>query len=130
MKIKNGVGVSFNINLVSETLLRMVFNFAIIMSNKNAVIAFEEPESHAFPFYVKNLAESIALDKTNQFFITTRNPYFLVPIIEKAPKDDLRIFVTMFENYETKVYPIKEEKIPEMLSEDIDIFFNLEKLVE
>ena len=128
LKIMDGIGVSLGINLVSETLLRMVFNFAVIESNKNAIIALEEPESHAFPFYVKLLAKTIADDKDNQYFISTHNPYFLITILEKAPKNDVNIIVTDYSNYETKVRLVPENKFPEILSKDIDIFFNLDML--
>ncbi|MHA1431833.1 MAG: hypothetical protein ACTSRV_15795 [Candidatus Freyarchaeota archaeon] len=52
------------------------------------MLVFEEPEAHAFPYYTKFLAEKIALDTSNQYFISTHNPYFLLSILEKAPKDE------------------------------------------
>jgi len=128
LKIMDGIGVSLGINLVSETLLRMVFNFAVIESNKNAIIALEEPESHAFPFYVKLLAKTIADDKDNQYFVSTHNPYFLITILEKAPRNDVNIIVTDYSNYETKVRLVPDNKFQEILSMDIDVFFNLDKL--
>lgn len=129
LKIMNGIGVSLRINLVSETLLRMVFNFAIIESNKNAIIALEEPESHAFPFYVRLLAEAIADDKDNQYFVSTHNPYFLITILEKTPKDDVNVIVTDYSDYETKIYILSEDKFSEILSMDIDVFFNLNRWI-
>ncbi|NJK86128.1 MAG: ATP-binding protein [Bacteroidales bacterium] len=63
---------------LSETLQRIIFYSTAIKSNKDSVILFDEPESNTFPFYTKYLAELIALDKTNQFFITTHNPYLLL----------------------------------------------------
>lgn len=128
LKIIDGIGVSFNIDLISETLLRMVFNFAIIESNKNSVITLEEPESHAFPFYVRLFAEAIARDSSNQFFISTHNPYFLITIAEKVPKADINIFVTDYSNYETKIHIVPEDKLADILSSDIDVFFNLDRL--
>ncbi|MHA1615881.1 MAG: hypothetical protein ACTSX9_01015 [Candidatus Njordarchaeales archaeon] len=129
LKIMDGVGISLPPYLVSETLLRMVFNFTVIESNKGAVIALEEPESHAFPFYVKMLAESIADDKENQYFISTHNPYFLIPLVQKTPIKDINVVVTKFSNYETKVYVVSKEKLSELLDLDVDVFFNLERLI-
>jgi len=128
LKIIDGIGISHSINLISETLLRMVFNFAIIESNKNSVITLEEPESHAFPFYVRLFAEAIAKDSSNQFFISTHNPYFLITIAEKVPKADINIFVTDYSNYETKIHIVPEDKLADILSSDIDVFFNLDRL--
>ena len=129
LKIMDGIGVSLGINLVSETLLRMVFNFAVIESNKNAIIALEEPESHAFPFYVRLLAEAIARDTSNQYFISTHNPYFLITILEKTPKDDINVIVTEYSDYETKIHVLPKDRFSEILSMDIDVFFNLNRLL-
>ena len=45
-----------------EALHPRVLVEAAILSNKDSVLVFEKPESHAFPYYVKYLAEIIALD--------------------------------------------------------------------
>lgn len=129
LKLMDGVGISLPPYLISETLLRMVFNFTIIESNKGAIIALEEPESHAFPFYVKMLAESIADDKENQYFISTHNPYFLIPLVQKTPIEDINVIVTEFSNYETKAHIVPKEKLSELLDLEIDVFFNLERLI-
>ena len=61
--------ISYPHFLVSDTLQRIVFYLVVIETNKDSIIAFEEPESHAFPYYTKYLAERIALDKNNnQYF--------------------------------------------------------------
>ena len=91
---------------------------------------FDEPEANTFPFYTKYLAERIALDETNQFFITTHNPYLLSSIIEKTPKDKLAVFVTRMEKFETKVKQVPEKNLPELLELDSDVFFNLDRLVD
>jgi len=118
-------------SLLSDTLQRMVFNLAVILGNKKMVIALEEPETHTFPVYVKYLAELIALDeKANQYFITTHNPYFLVSLLEKAPKGDVNVFVTSLDNHETKVRMLTDRQREEILDLDLDVFFNLDKFWE
>ena len=102
---------------------------AAILSNKDSVLAFEEPETHAFPYYTKYLAEVIALDtNNNQYFITTHNPYFLQPILQKSPKDDIGVFITYFEDYQTKVKPLSEKDMAEIMQ--IDIFSNLDRFLK
>ncbi|MFH0930959.1 MAG: AAA family ATPase [Candidatus Zixiibacteriota bacterium] len=118
--------ISHPYSLVSDTLQRVVFHLAAIETNKDSIIIFEEPEAHAFPYYTKFLAERIALDKTNQYFISTHNPYFLLSVLEKTPKDDIGIFITYFEDYQTKVRTLNEEEMTEVLDLDTDIFFNLD----
>jgi AAA15 family ATPase/GTPase len=123
--------IAFPFQLASETIQRLVFYLTAIHTNKDSALAFEEPEAHAFPYYTKYLAELIAFDKNqNQYFITTHNPYFLLSILEKAPKDEVAVFITHLENYETKVKPLTEENLKEILEKGTDIFFDIEKFLE
>lgn len=126
-----GVIIAYPYSLVSDTLQRIIFYLVAIETNKNFVVAFEEPEAHAFPYYTKYLAERIALDKNNnQYFIATHNPYILLSILEKAHKDDVAIFITYFEDYQTKVKPLSEKDLEEIMDLGIDIFFNIERFLD
>ena len=117
--------VSSPYTLMSETLQRVIFYLAAILPNKESVLIFEEPEAHAFPYYTKYLAELISLDENrNQYFISTHNPYFLLPILEKTPKDEIAVFITYFEDYETKVKPLSEEDLVRLT--EMDVFSNLD----
>jgi AAA15 family ATPase/GTPase len=129
-KEKEDVVISHPLSLVSDTLLRVVFHLAAIETNKDSIIIFEEPEAHAFPYYTKFLSETIALDETNQYFVSTHNPYFLLSVLEKAPKDEIRIFITNFQEYQTKVRPISVKEMPEVLDLGESIFFNLDRFLE
>jgi AAA15 family ATPase/GTPase len=121
--------ISYPYSLASDTLQRLVFYLAAIDSNKESILAFEEPEAHAFPYYTKYLAEVIALDKNNnQYFISTHNPEFLLPILEKSPKEDVAVFITYFKDYQTKVKPLSEKQLEEAM--EIDVFFNIERFLE
>lgn len=122
--------ISYPYSLVSDTLQRIIFHLLAIETNKDSNIIFEEPEAHAFPYYTKLLAETIAKDETNQYFISTHNPYFLLSLIEKSPKDDIRIFITYFRDYQTKVKTLSQVELSEALDLDMDIFFNLDRFVE
>jgi AAA15 family ATPase/GTPase len=122
--------ISYPYSLVSDTLQRVIFHLAAIETNKNSILIFEEPEAHAFPFYTKFLAERIAMDKSNQYFISTHNPYMLLSILEKTPKEDIGIFITYFKNYQTMVKSIAEKEMPEILDLDTSIFFNLDRFLE
>ncbi len=114
--------------LASDTLQRMVFYTVAIESNKNSTLIFEEPESHAFPYYTKFLGEKIALDESNQYFIATHNPYLLLSILEKAPEDDVNVFIAQFKDYQTKVKCLSDEEVSELM--DYDPFFNLDSFIE
>ena len=122
--------VSIPYHLISDTLRRAIFYLVAIKSNKDSIILLEEPEVHSFPSYTKVLAEIIGLDRHNQYFITTHNPYFLLSLIEKTPASDLNIFITYMENYQTKVRRLTSDEISEIASEGIDIFFNIDMFRE
>jgi AAA15 family ATPase/GTPase len=125
------VVVTLPYSALSDTLHRMVFNLAIVLCNEKMTIALEEPETHTFPLYVKYLAEKIARDdRGNQYFISTHNPYFLISLLEKAPKKDVNVFITSLENYETKVRMLTDEQKEEILDMGSDVFFNLDKIWE
>ena len=108
----------------------MFFYSTAIESNKDSLLIFEEPESHTYPFYTKYLAETIALDKSNQYFISTHNPYFLLSVLEKSPRDEIGIFITYFKNYQTRIVTLNEKELTEVLDMGIDLFFNIERFLE
>ena len=116
--------------LLSDTLQRIIFYTVAIETNQNSTLIFEEPESNAFPFYTKELAEKIADDRSNQYFMSTHNPYFLIPLISKAPKNEIGVFITYFEDYQTKVKSLNQKEIEEVLALETDIFFNLDRFLE
>ena len=78
---------------ISETLQRLIFYSIAIKSNQNSVLIFDEPDSNMFPFYIKEFAERIADNETNQFFISTHNPYFLGSVLEKTAIEDIAVFI-------------------------------------
>lgn len=116
--------------VISDTLQRVIFYLAAMLSNKNSALIFEEPESHIFPFYNQYLAETIGLDEEsgNQYFIATHNPYFLGSIAQKTKIEDLAVFITYMENHETKLRQLREDEYPELF--DFDIFYNLDRFIE
>ena len=119
---------SYPYALTSDTLQRIIFYTVAMVSNKDSVLVFEEPESNAFPYYTKYLGERIALDETNQFFIATHNPYLLSAIVEKGRKEDVQVFITYFKDYQTKVKPLTPDEVAELM--EADPFFNLDRFVE
>jgi AAA15 family ATPase/GTPase len=120
---------SYPYHAISETMQRIVFMMMAIESNKNAILSFDEPESNTFPFYTKYIAERIALDETNQFFITTHNPYLLMNIIQKTKKQDLNVFVTYMDKFQTKAKLLNSKQIEEAIELDMDLFFNLDRII-
>ena len=100
--------------LASDTLQRVIFHALAIESNTNSTLVLEEPESYAFPYYTKHLGERMAFDRTNQYFVATHNPYLLRPILEKAAKSDLAVYLTYFRDYETKVKCLNDVEVSKL----------------
>ena len=89
---------------------------------------FDEPESNMFPFYIKDIAERITEDKTNQFFISTHNPYMLGSLLEKSNKNDIAVYIVKMENYQTVAKLCTQKQIEELISLGSGLFFNLDNL--
>jgi AAA15 family ATPase/GTPase len=127
VKEQDEIIYSYPYMTISETLQRIVFILMAIETNTNMTLIFDEPEANTFPFFTKYVAERIAQDKTNQYFISTHNPYLLLNIIEKSPSKDLNVFVTSMDKYETQTHLLTKEQISEVIEMQHDVFFNLDK---
>ncbi len=124
--LEDDIIISHPYSLASETFQRLTFYQAAILSNHDSVLVFEEPESHSFPYHTKYLAEQIALDENgNQYFIATHNPYFLLPVLEKAHREDVAVHIVYYEDYQTKTRELAPDDLAEFA--EVDVFTNLER---
>jgi hypothetical protein len=119
---------NFSYPTISETLRRIVFYMAVLETNQNSVLLLDEPEANTFPFYTSYLAERIALDETNQFFLTTHNPYVLGSVVGKTPAKDLAVFVMVMEHFISKLKLVSSEGLSRILDYGSDAFLNLDKI--
>ena len=130
LKDFDDVIVSHPYHLASDTFQRLVFYMAALHTNSDSVLVFEEPEAHAFPYYTKYLAERIALDEQrNQYFISTHNPYFLLPILEKTLSEDIAVFITYYDDHHTQVRQLAQDEL-ETIFDDVDVFSNIDMFLE
>lgn len=119
----------FNYSSIADTFQRLIFYYAVIDSNKNSVLILEEPEVHSFPPYTKELSNRIIDSKENQFFITTHSPYLLQNLISSLDSLELNVFITYFENYETKIKKLSSEELRKVSEFSVDLFYNLKQFV-
>jgi AAA15 family ATPase/GTPase len=115
--------------LLADTLQRLIFYEAAVLSNHETVLLFEEPEAHMFPPYMNKFTADVIFDKTNQFFIATHSPYVLDAFMEDA-QDDLSIYLVYYENGETKIKLMSNDDMNEVKSYGVDLFFNLESYLK
>jgi len=111
--------------LMADTLQRIIFYLTAIRSNRNSILLFEEPEAHAFPAYVQLLADEMGRDTHNQYFITTHNPYFVETLLEEEYRNEVGIFLTYYEDYQTEVKKLGKGEIDNLIGNDADLFSNL-----
>lgn len=123
--------VEWDLDLLSDSLKRLFFYGAILLSTEGATLVFDEPDVYAFPPYPKTLGEMIARDQTNQFFLTTHNPYFLAAIVEKTPAKDLALFVCDRDPEQgTRVRSLTTEEIEQVIDQGASVFFNLNDYIK
>ncbi|MFZ4796692.1 MAG: AAA family ATPase [Bacteroidia bacterium] len=126
----DNVGFQYDYSLIADTLQRIIFHYAAIASNTNAVLLFEEPESHSYPGYISDLGIEIANSETNQFFIATHSPYLLSTLMENLSYEDCAIFVCSYENYQTHVKELSKEEVSEAIDYGQDLFMNIDTFIE
>ena len=113
------------------TFRRLLFHVATIYSNKNATILLEEPESHSFPPYVKELSELIKNDENDTYFITTHSPYFFNSMVEDSKTiKDISFFHVYYEDYQTKIKKLTDKEIDNIWGSGADVFFNIDSFIK
>ena len=133
LRIAKAIGdelYTFPYDSISETWKRIIFYMAVLETNQKAILLLDEPEGNTFPLYTAYLAERIALDESNQFFVTTHNPYILGSIVGKTPVKDLAVFVATMEKFCTNLKPASVDGLSKILDYGPDAFFNLDKIIE
>lgn len=114
---------------IADTLRRLIFYKAAILSNTHSVLLFEEPEAHMFPPYIRKLTTDILFDKTNQFFLATHSPYVLDELILEAG-DDLSVYLVDYKDGETIIHYLSKEDLSEIRQYGVDLFFNIESYLK
>lgn len=125
-KIVGHRSYKFPYSLCADTLKRYIFHLLAVKTNRQSVILLEEPEAHCFPRYISNIAETILKDSENQYFIATHSSYLLREFIEKTNPNDLAVFVTRYDNFQTTFKELSQNDIQEITDKDVEFFYNIE----
>lgn len=115
--------------LIADTLQRLIFYKAAILSNKEKVLLFEEPEAHMFPPYISKFTSDVMFDENNnQFFIATHSPVVLNDFMENLKKEDYSIYAVGYseETGETLIRRMSDAELHEIYQYGVDLFLNLE----
>lgn len=120
----------YDYSLTADTLQRIIFHYAAIESNTNSVLLFEEPESHSYPGYIRDLAFKIAYSETNQFFIATHSPYLLGTLMENLSYQDCAIFICSYKDYQTQIRELTQQEVEEAIDYGQDLFMNIDSFID
>ncbi len=115
-------------NSIADTLQRIIFYKAAIISNNDSVLLFEEPEAHSFPPYMSHLTQEMIYKKDNQFFVATHSPFILNDLLENAGKD-LAVFIVNYKDNQTVINGLSESQLHDIFQNGVDLFTNNESFV-
>lgn len=107
---------------LADSLLRLIYYKAAIVSNTDAVLVMEEPEAHTYPPYISRIVQDIIASKDNQFFIATHSPYVVNEFLQEEA--DVAIYIIDAEEGKTKATRLTDEEVSEVYEYGIDLFFN------
>ena len=109
---------------MADSLKRLVFYKAAIMSNSQSVIIMEEPEAHSYPPYIVRIIQTMLEADSNQYFVTTHSPYVINEFLEN--KADVAVFLTDYVDGETRIRALNDSELQQIYEDGIDLFFNTE----
>ena len=118
--------------MIADTLQRLIFYKAAIISNNNSILLFEEPEAHCFEPYILEFTNAVKYDENdNQFFIVTHSDYIIKEFLrDEESKENTNIYLVNNVDGETKVKLLDKKKNEDVFEFGMNIFFNFESLWE
>ncbi len=129
---QDGTVFTLPYNMIADTLQRLIFYKAAIMSNQDAVLLFEEPEAHCFEPYILEFTNAVKYDENdNQFFIVTHSDYIIKEFLrDEESKENTNIYLVNNVDGETKVKLLDKNKNEDVFEYGMNVFFNFESLWE
>ena len=129
---QDGTVFTLPYELVADTLQRLIFYEAAIISNKNSILLFEEPEAHCFEPYILEFTNAVKYDENNnQFFIVTHSDYIIKEFLrDEETNENTNLYLVNNINGETKVKLLDKNKNEDVYELGMNPFFNFENLWE
>ncbi len=129
---KDGTVFTLPYELIADTLQRLIFYKAAIMSNQDSALLFEEPEAHCFEPYILEFTNAVKYDENdNQFFIVTHSEFILQEFLrDEESKKNTNIYLVNNIDGETKVKLLAKNNNDDVYEFGMNPFFNFEKLWE
>lgn len=131
-EFQDGTVFTLPYNLIADTLQRLIFYKAAIMSNEKSVLLFEEPEAHCFEPYILEFTNDVKYDENdNQFFIVTHSDFIIKEFLrDNESKENTNIYLVNNVDGETQVKLLEKDKNEDVFEYGMNVFFNFESLWE
>ena len=126
---KSGAIKEITFRSLSESLQRFIFYLTAVHHNRWMVVAIDDLDP-IYPSFSQCIADAIATKRSNQYFISTHDPFFLICLLTEVPTKELNVFWTELDGGETKVCVLTEELEEEILVKDWYAFFKLARHLE
>lgn len=129
---EDGTVFSLPYSMIADTLQRLIFYKAAIMSNKNSVLLFEEPEAHCFEPYILEFTNEVKYNENNnQFFIVTHSDFIIQEFLrDEESKNNTQIYLVNNVDGKTEVKKLDAEKNEDVYEYNMNVFFNFDNLWE
>lgn len=129
---QDGTVFTLPYEMIADTLQRLIFYKAAIMSNENTVLLFEEPEAHCFEPYILEFTNDVKYDENNnQFFIVTHSDFIIKEFLrDDESKENTNIYLVNNVDGETQVKLLEKDKNEDVYEYGMNPFFNFESLWE
>ncbi|MGC4128991.1 MAG: AAA family ATPase [Bergeyella sp.] len=131
-EFEDGTIFTLPYKLVADTLQRLIFYKAAIMSNDNSVLLFEEPEAHCFEPYILEFTNEVKFNENNnQFFMVTHSDFIIQEFLrDEESRKDTQIYLVNNVNGKTEVKALEAKKNEDVYEYGMNVFFNFDSLWE
>ncbi|KFF17017.1 AAA family ATPase [Chryseobacterium sp. JM1] len=126
------VEYSLPYSMIAETLQRLIFYKAAIITNNDSVLLFEEPEAHCFEPYILEFTNEVKYNENNnQFFMVTHSDFIIQEFLrDEESKDNLQIYLVNNVDGKTEVKKLDKLNNDEVYEYGMNVFFNFDNLWE
>lgn len=129
---QDGTVFTLPYNMIADTLQRLIFYKAAIMSNHDSVLLFEEPEAHCFEPYILEFTNEVKYNENNnQFFMVTHSDFIIQEFLrDEESRNNLQIYLVNNVDGKTEVKRLDKESNDDVYEYGMNVFFNFDSLWE
>lgn len=129
-EFEDGTVFTLPYSMIADTLQRLIFYKTAIMSNKDSVLLFEEPEAHCFEPYILEFTNAVKYDENNnQYFIVTHSQFVIDELLrDEESRNNTQIYLVNNIENKTQVKKLNEENNDDVYQYGMNVFFNFENL--